>query len=382
MYRHSILGLIAAVSVVVVLALPLYMKFSVHPAYEEFLLNNVEQEMKLLAKQMVKDHPFLEKFSPTTPLPKEFINNVEYIRDTVGLAKIKIFSNDGIIVYSTDLDDVGDRTSQIFFAKMLVDGLPRTEIKVFTGTELTSDIHMIETYVPIYQQGIAVGVIEIYHNISGLKRTFHRMIQDERRVLLPVLILLLGASLVSSWLAYKSMVELKKNRDQYQQLSVTDTLTGLLNRRGFTALVEKQLSFLRRCGKGAFLLYMDVDDFKLINDKYGHKAGDHALIESAGILKTTLRFSDIIGRVGGDEFAALALNTDDATNEGQIKQRLFERLADWNRQSRVGYTLCLSIGVIEYNPDSGSTIEELMSRADEKMYAEKQLKKADRPASP
>jgi len=377
MYRNSILILIAVVSVLIVLALPLYLKFCVYPAYEEFLVKNVEKEMGVLVREMVKGHQFLAPISRNTPLSQEFTDNIENIQRAVGLPKVKIFSNDGIIVYSTVHDDIGNHTSQIFFPKMLVDGLPRTELKVFKNAEKSADIHLVETYLPIYEDGAVVGIIEIYNNISGLKKTFDRMIQDERKVLLPVVILLLAASLASSWLAYKSMTELKKTRDQFQQLSVTDNLTGLLNRRGFTALVEKQLSIISRCEKGAFLLYMDMDDFKSINDYFGHCAGDLALVAAAGIMKQTLRAADVIGRIGGDEFVALAVNNDNYVDESQIKERLLNNLAIWNSQSGYGYTMAFSIGVLEISPDSTLSIDELMSLADEKMYAEKQRRKAE-----
>lgn len=381
MYRHSILILIAVVSVIIVLALPLYLKFSVYPAYEEFLVNNVEKEMRTLAGEMIKGYQFLAPISPESALPDEFIKNVEYIQNKSGLPKVKIFSNDGIIVYSTDPHDIGNLTSKDFFPKMLADGLPRSDKKVFRSTDQTGEIHLIETYVPIYEHGAPVGVIEIYHNITGLKRTFQRMIQNERKILLPVVILLLVASLTSSFLAYKSMTELKRTKDQFQRLSVTDKLTGLLNRRGFYALVEKQLSILNRCEKGAFLLFIDIDDFKSINDNFGHNAGDHALIGTTGIMKNTLRLSDIIGRIGGDEFAALAVNNENHTDVRQLKQRLLENLTQWNSQSGVGYTLSLSIGVLALTPDNTLNINELMNLADGKMYAEKQSRKSDQSAA-
>lgn len=372
MYRHSTLILIAVFSVVIALALPFYLKFIAYPAYEAFLVNNVEEEMKLLASQMVKDHRFTAPISTSIPLRDSFIENVEYIQRTVGLPKIKIFSIDGIIVYSTDPGDVGESTSQDFFPQMLIDKRPRTELKVSARTNK----HFIETYVPIVDRGVAVGAFEIYRDITGLRQAYHRMIRDERRILYPVIILLLAGGFVSSYLAHRSMSDLKQARDQFQQLSVTDILTGLLNRRGFTALVEKQLSILNRCEKGAFLLYIDMDDFKFINDNFGHEAGDQALIATAGILKNTLRISDSLGRIGGDEFAALTVNTENPTNEEQIKQRLHENLAAWNSRKNVGYTLSFSIGIVEITPDSICSVDELMSRADEKMYAEKQRKKA------
>jgi diguanylate cyclase (GGDEF)-like protein len=366
--------LIAVFSVIIALALPLYLKFVAYPTYEEFLLTNVEEEMKLLASQMVKDHHFSAPITKSTPLHDSFIHNVEYIQRTVGLPKIKIFSTEGIIVYSTDPVDIGAPTSQDFFPQMLKDGRPRTELKTSSRTKSL----FIETYVPIVDHGVAMGAFEIYRDITGLRKAYNQMIRDERRILYPVIMLLLAGGFFSSYLAYTSMNELKQARDQYEQLSVTDKLTGLLNRRGFTTLVERQLSILNRIEKSAFLLFIDMDEFKRINDEYGHEAGDEALIATAGILRQTLRVSDNIARIGGDEFAALTIVTENPTNEEQIKQRLCENLAAWNSQKKVGYTLSFSIGIVEIAPDSTCTLDSLMSKADEKMYAEKLQKKTYR----
>ena len=381
MYRNSILLLIAASSLLIVLALPLYLKFIAYPAYQEFLVHNVEQEMKVLASQMVKGQHFPAPISQGSDLPAKFIKDVEYIQRTVGLPKIKIFSTEGIIVYSTDPADIGNRTSKYFFPKMMMDGLPRTDLKIMKSAGQTGQIQLIETYVPIIDQGVAVGAFEIYRDITGLELTFERMILDERKILVPVIILLLAGGLISSYLAYKSMAELKQARDQSQQLSVTDILTGLLNRRGFTTMAEKQLSILQRGGKGAFLLFIDMNDFKRLNDNYGHNAGDQALVEAAGILKNTLRNSDLIGRIGGDEFAALAVNGEHPCNQKQIRQRLVENLARWSCRKTVDYELSFSVGFVEYTPDSGLGVYELLSRADLAMYADKQRNKSALPAA-
>jgi PAS domain S-box-containing protein len=101
------------------------------------------------------------------------------------------------------------------------------------------------------------------------------------------------------------ITERKNYEAQLHQLSISDELTGLFNRRGFMALAEKHLKMAQRGGKDIFLLYADFDNMKLINDSLGHAAGDNALVETATILKNTFRQADLIGRVGGDEFIVL-----------------------------------------------------------------------------
>ncbi len=95
-----------------------------------------------------------------------------------------------------------------------------------------------------------------------------------------------------------------------EALAERDVLTPALNRRGFVRELSRAMAFCRRHGTEAVLLYLDLDGFKGINDRLGHKAGDQALIACAEILTRNLRESDAVGRLGGDEFAVLLLGTD------------------------------------------------------------------------
>jgi diguanylate cyclase (GGDEF)-like protein len=109
---------------------------------------------------------------------------------------------------------------------------------------------------------------------------------------------------------------------------------------------------------------------KQVNDTLGHQEGDKALIEIATILKEVFRESDIIGRIGGDEFAVLAIDTTDETREVLI-MRLHNTLDDYNRPEGRNYQLSLSTGIAHYDPEKPSTLDELMAQADELMYEEK-----------
>jgi diguanylate cyclase (GGDEF)-like protein len=112
---------------------------------------------------------------------------------------------------------------------------------------------------------------------------------------------------------------------------------------------------------------------KQVNDTLGHQEGDKALIEIATILKEVFRESDIIGRIGGDEFAVLAIDATDETREVLI-MRLHNTLDDYNRPGGRNYQLSLSIGVAHYDPEKPSSLDELMAQADELMYEEKRKK--------
>jgi len=151
-------------------------------------------------------------------------------------------------------------------------------------------------------------------------------------------------------------------------LSLTDELTGLCNRRRFFVLTEQCLKVAVRNKKRPLLLFIDMDDLKWINDQYGHKEGDQALIGLANILKKTFRKSDIIARIGGDEFVVLLESTDE--NSETLLTRLHENVRDYNA-NRSQHILSISLGSAQFDPEYPISIDELLSKADGLMYAQK-----------
>lgn len=168
--------------------------------------------------------------------------------------------------------------------------------------------------------------------------------------------------------------ERKKVEAKLQSLSLTDELTGILNRRGFFTLADHQLKLAKRQKQEILLLYADVDNLKKINDTRGHKEGDSALSEVANVLKVTYRDSDIIARIGGDEFAVLPVGTS-KDKISIITARLQNNLDSYNAKSERIYKLSLSVGVAAYNPEFIYSIDELLSEADKLMYERKRGKK-------
>jgi diguanylate cyclase (GGDEF)-like protein len=155
---------------------------------------------------------------------------------------------------------------------------------------------------------------------------------------------------------------------------ITDPLTGIYNRRGFFALAEQQLKMANRQKAGIYMLYADVDNMKSINDTYGHKEGDRALIETANILKENYRDSDIIGRLGGDEFVVVPIGTAGADLE-KITARLQRALDIHNEKVGRGYRLSVSVGTAYYDPEHPRSVDELLGEADRLMYERKGLKR-------
>jgi len=170
-------------------------------------------------------------------------------------------------------------------------------------------------------------------------------------------------------LAERKMLERK-----LREASITDELTGLLNRRGFRILSEQQCKVAMRSKCGISLIYTDIDDMKLINDEFGHDEGDQALINTASILKKTFRESDIIGRMGGDEFAVFLTNDSEPNSENIIIKHVLEKLKSFNEENQHKYKLTLSMGIAHENPKHPCPIDTLLTQADKSMYEQKRHK--------
>lgn len=159
---------------------------------------------------------------------------------------------------------------------------------------------------------------------------------------------------------------------ELRNLSLIDGLTGLYNRRGFLTLAQQQLKISNRTKKGIYLLYLDLDGMKSINDTLGHYEGDLALIETANILKKTFRESDIIARIGGDEFAALVIEP--SNNVEFLASRLRKNIKSSNAKGSRQYKLSISMGITRYDTERHCCIETLLAKADALMYEQKRIK--------
>lgn len=172
----------------------------------------------------------------------------------------------------------------------------------------------------------------------------------------------------------QDITERKRAEEELRALSYIDELTGVYNRRGFFSLAREQLKIAERMKRDILLLFADFDNLKEINDTYGHTEGDKALIEVAEILRKTSRGSDIIGRIGGDEFAVLAVGASpDSTDV--ILDRLRKNLEAHNANTHRPFKLSLTVGTAHFHPETPSTIEELMAEADLLMLERKRIKK-------
>ncbi|WP_423370845.1 diguanylate cyclase domain-containing protein [Burkholderia sp. LMG 32019] len=153
--------------------------------------------------------------------------------------------------------------------------------------------------------------------------------------------------------------------------ATTDELTQLTNRRGFEILARHVLSLCDRLGRHAVLLFFDLNDFKSINDRFGHAEGDRALKAFADTLTGGLRDSDVIARLGGDEFVVL-LSATDPTDVAEPVERVTQALALRNTADARGYEIRFSVGHVDYDPAHHHDVAGLLASADQRMYEDKQ----------
>lgn len=156
-------------------------------------------------------------------------------------------------------------------------------------------------------------------------------------------------------------------------LATTCELTQMSNRRGFISLAHQVFSVCVREQIPLSLVFFDLNRFKAINDTYGHAEGDQALKHFAELLKESFRGSDLVARMGGDEFVALLTSTN-ASQAQEAVDRFQIAVSEFNASSGKDYELEFSEGAVSIIPDAEEQLDELLARADNLMYQNKKAK--------
>lgn len=164
--------------------------------------------------------------------------------------------------------------------------------------------------------------------------------------------------------------ELEKKIKQASYYANKDTVTELPNRRKGLILLEKEIKRSNSNNKSLTICFIDIDDFKSINDNFGHEEGDKVLRYVGKILKSYVRKTDIVMRIGGDEFIIVFCNAD-INDAGKLWDRIARKIDKLNRKNNYKYNIRLSHGFCEYNSKNPLPIKELIHKADKCMYMDK-----------
>jgi diguanylate cyclase (GGDEF)-like protein len=188
------------------------------------------------------------------------------------------------------------------------------------------------------------------------------------------------AAAAGSWALWSGR-RVRKQAGQFAAMSaaaLTDPLTGILNRRGFTEAFERELARARRYNRPFVLAYVDVRGLKAVNDSQGHRAGDELLREAAQLLEASARADDVVGRLGGDEMALLLV---EQSTEGAdvVQRRIGAQVAARREAMGLQTPWDLTIGTAAY-PDDGESFDELLQAADRRLYEQRGIELLQDPA--
>ncbi len=173
----------------------------------------------------------------------------------------------------------------------------------------------------------------------------------------------------------ESLITLKENNIVLDTLSKSDALTGIMNRRGFYHSGEALLERNKQAGGRTLVAYIDMNNLKIINDRYGHDEGDFSIKLISDLLTETAGSTGLVGRVGGDEFALVmpALPSGEAAaGEKAFVERIYKRFGQYNEGSAKVYNITVSVGTCMVEAGDALTLKEAMTLADGRLYEEKQ----------
>jgi diguanylate cyclase (GGDEF)-like protein/PAS domain S-box-containing protein len=235
----------------------------------------------------------------------------------------------------------------------------------------------LKSFFPDEQIKIAINFIELLNNNDTIKSPFEFRLKNKNGEFIWVeteasIIYKKGSPYAIQWIA-RDITHKKNMIEHLHTLSLIDELTGLYNRRGFINLAEQHLRLAKRLKKDMLIIFTDVDNLKSINDNFGHKEGDKVLIGTANILRKTFRESDILARIGGDEFVVITIDTTYRTAEA-VTQRLNENLNEYNKIKNPPYNFSLSTGISVHNSKTVYSVQDLLDSADKHMYHQKRTR--------
>lgn len=377
MRQSKFLWATVSISLVAISLFPIYTIFFLAPHFTSLLVQNTKDEAVRLAT-------YLSTFVATESgelnresLPTELLDRIAL--GDGHLVKMKVFSASGEIIYSTDATEMGSSNREAYFKQIATSGIARAEIIPGQSRSLEDEVvpaDVTETYVPITKEGRLLGVFELYQDISKERGDLNRLIYRSYGTLFAMAIGLLALVMLSAVHAHRSMKDRTRAEEQLRLLSLTDDLTGLYNRRGFLALAEQQTRVAMRDEKPIILISADLDGLKGINDTFGHKEGDAAITETAHILRDCFRKSDVIARIGGDEFAILLTGGEANFDRTQLQERLQKVVESHNKKINRMYSISVSAGFAYLHQDGNETLVELLQQADMMMYEQKRHKLA------
>ncbi|MFW6381852.1 MAG: sensor domain-containing diguanylate cyclase [Bacillota bacterium] len=183
-----------------------------------------------------------------------------------------------------------------------------------------------------------------------------------------------GGEIIGSLGISRDITEQKQIEQKLKEYATYDSLTGVYNRRVGLTILREKIKTARRQQQKLTICYIDIDNLKQVNDSYGHNSGDELIGNVARLIKQGIRENDSIARIGGDEFLIVFPDCS-LENARQVVDRINSNLLNFNQEQQPQYSLSISWGLAEYNAGDEESVDQLISRADNRMYKNKQLQK-------
>lgn len=231
---------------------------------------------------------------------------------------------------------------------------------------------------PLYFLVIAISAWKISRNaaiamslLSSVAWGVANTMADQRAIPQYIMAINIMTQLSAFLVVALLIATVRRQLTREQDLSRTDSLTGLLNARGFLERAELLVAIARRAGCPITLAYIDLDNFKTVNDQHGHQAGDAALQLAAAVFRTTFRESDLVGRLGGDEFGALLFDTSQMDAEDALERLRARLVAGMTERD---WPITASVGAVTFGA-APADLDQAIRAADQVMYSVKRTGK-------
>jgi diguanylate cyclase (GGDEF)-like protein len=304
---------------------------------------------------------------------------VDLFRDS-NIVKAKLYNFNGLTIYSSQHSQIGQNKSDNPGFISASNGHARSNLtwrnEFHTFEKIITERDIVSSYLPLYDTRAreVIAVVELYSDVTDLVISIKR---TRTKVIFGALVcfsLLLGALYVlivrADLLISHQNKKLTNANEEISRLAYIDAVTQLPNRHRFDLDLEEQINHSRRNDEGFSLLYLDLDGFKLVNDKYGHVSGDFMLAEIAQRLKQSLRNTDLTYRIGGDEFALLIPGANTKEDVALVAEKLLVRIIEPIEFNKHIHSISASIGIAFY-PTSALNARSLIELADNAMYKAK-----------
>jgi diguanylate cyclase (GGDEF)-like protein len=304
------------------------------------------------------------------------------LADGLPIVKVKIYDLNGLTVFSTDARQIGEDKAPNPGFQRARDGYPASNLTYrerFDSWEgELADRHILATYVPVhvYEAAPVEAVLEVYSDVTELVA---RMERSQWTILAAVL-----GGMAAVYLAMQLMLaryhrllrdkerERAAQEERIRHQAYHDSLTGLPNRASFAEHLDEAMRRAKRAGWPLALLFLDLDNFKRVNDSLGHDAGDRLLRVAAERIRRAVREADMLFRMGGDEFTVLLEDVRGPEEAAMVSSRVLEAMAEPLQLQHHEISVTASIGIALY-PRDDVLAERLLKSADTAMYRAKEL---------